>query len=99
MKYFKYLLLLLLLNNCQAQEQPLIVEQQLITDFSKARIYARLIQENNGVVEWKPYYKYLNTINIYDITYLSDGLKVKGYLIAPKIEFFHSRLYVIHLHG
>ncbi len=86
MKYIKYLLLILLFNSCIAQEKPLILEQKLITDFSKARIYPKLIQETDGNVQWKPYYKYLETIDIYDITYLSDGLKVKGYLIKPKKE-------------
>jgi len=32
----------------------------------------------------KPNYKYLNTVTIEKITYLSDGLKVKGYLVTPK---------------
>jgi dipeptidyl aminopeptidase/acylaminoacyl peptidase len=86
MKYIKFLLLFFIFNNCQAQEKTLIIKQQLITDFSKARIYPKIIQEVEGTVQWKPYYKYLDAINIYDITYLSDGLKVKGYLIKPKKE-------------
>ncbi len=32
----------------------------------------------------KPKYNYLNTVTIERITYLSDGLKVKGYLVTPK---------------
>jgi len=86
MKYFKYLLLLLFLNNCQAQQQPLIIEQQLITDLSKLPIYTKLIKEVNGIITWKEKYNYLDNINMYVITYLSDGLKVKGYLIKPKKE-------------
>ena len=31
-------------------------------------------------------YNYLNTVTIEKITYLSDGLKVKGYLVSPKKE-------------
>jgi len=34
----------------------------------------------------KPNYNYLNTVIIEKITYLSDGLKVKGYLVTPKKE-------------
>jgi dipeptidyl aminopeptidase/acylaminoacyl peptidase len=86
MKYIKFLFLFFIFNNCKAQEKTLIIEQQLITDFSKARIYPKLIQEIGGAIQWKPYYKYLDAINIYNITYLSDGLKVKGYLIKPKKE-------------
>jgi len=86
MKYFKVLLLLLIFNNCQAQERNLIVEQQLITDFSKAKIYKTLVQITDDEVQWNPYYEYLDAIEIYDITYLSDGLKVKGYLVKPKKE-------------
>lgn len=89
MKYFKYLLLILLLNNCQAQEQPLIVEQQLITDFSKFPVYSRLTEKVNGIITWKEKYNYLNDINIYTITYLSDGLKIKGLLVKPKKEGYY----------
>ena len=39
---------------------------------------------NNGKL--KPKYDYLNTVIIEKITYLSDGLKVKGYLVRPKKE-------------
>ncbi len=37
---------------------------------------------NNG--ELKPSYKYLTKVTIEKITYLSDGLRVKGYLVIPK---------------
>jgi len=86
MKYIKFLLFILLINSCNAQKKSLILEQKLITDYSKTRIYKNIIKEENGIVSWKPYYQYLETIDIYDITYLSDGLKVKGYLIKPKKE-------------
>lgn len=86
MKYFKFLLLFFLFNNCQAQNKNLIVEQKLITDFSKTPIYSRLITEEKGKTTWKKKYNYLNNINIYAITYLSDGLKVKGFLVKPKKE-------------
>ncbi len=37
---------------------------------------------DNGKLKTK--YNYLNTVTIEKITYLSDGLKVKGYLVTPK---------------
>lgn len=85
MKHLILLAFLLIFNSCQSQENnKLLLRQDLISDLSKYPIYPRLTEEVNGEIEWKENFKYLDSINIYSITYLSDGLKVNGFLVEPK---------------
>lgn len=84
MKYLNLFLLLFLFSNAQAQESKLLVGKHLVSDLSKYPIYSKLVQDNNGKKEWKAQYKYLDSIEIYGITYLSDGLKIKGLMVKPK---------------
>lgn len=87
MKYIQLLAFLLIFNSCQSQENDkLLLRQDLISDLSKYPIYPRLTEEVNDKIEWKEDFKYLDEIDIYVITYLSDGLKVKGLLVKPKKE-------------
>ena len=75
----KLILLIVLLSYVSyAQNGKVITRKEL--QWQNKTIFQSLF--NNGVV--KPNYTYLNTITIEKITYLSDGLKVKGYLIRPK---------------
>lgn len=84
MRYLNALIFLLILTTCQAQENKLLLKQNLISDFSQTPIYSRLTENINGKTEWKEAFKYIDSIDIYSITYLSDGLKVNGLLVKPK---------------
>lgn len=82
MKYFKIfttLLILALWMGCSAQQHSnLIVDQKgiLIEEYP---IYHDLKNENKGN-------EYLDSLIFDEITYLSDGLKVKAFVIQPKSE-------------
>ena len=84
MKYIKLILLILIFSNCQAQENKLLVRESLISDWSKYPIYPRLVEDKNGKNDWKYEYKYLDSIDVFGITYLSDGLKIRGLMAKPK---------------
>lgn len=84
MKYIKLLAFILIFTSCQSQETKLLLRQELISDLSDTPIYPRLTEEVNGQIKWKENFKYLDSIEIYGITYLSDGLKVNGLLVQPK---------------
>lgn len=84
MKYITLFAFLLLFSNSKAQETKLLLRQELISDLSNTPIYSRLTENVNGRIEWKDNFKYLDSIEIYGITYLSDGLKIKGLLVKPK---------------
>ena len=84
MKYFKIVFLLLIFSNCHAQESELLLRKDLITDWSKYPIYKRLVKSMDKPNDWKEAYAYLEDIEVYRITYLSDGLKVNGFMAAPK---------------
>jgi dipeptidyl aminopeptidase/acylaminoacyl peptidase len=75
---------LLLCFSCKAQEGNKLISQELITNLSETPIYNRLTEVVDGKIQWKDKFKYLDDIDIYSITYLSDGLKIKGFLVKPK---------------
>ena len=79
MKYIKLILITLLFSNYQGQSNELLISKRLISDWSKYPIYPRLVEDENGEKEWKKAYKYLDSIDVYGITYLSDGLKINGF--------------------
>ncbi len=83
MKYLSSFLFVLLFSNCQSQTQPLLLKEKLI-DVSEFPIYTHLVKDTSSANNWKEHYIYLNDIEIYGITYLSDGLKIKGLLVKPK---------------
>jgi dipeptidyl aminopeptidase/acylaminoacyl peptidase len=84
MKYLKILTLILIFTNANAQDTKLLLSQKLISNISETPIYSRLTEEIDGRREWKKQFKYIDSIEIYSITYLSDGLKIKGLLVKPK---------------
>lgn len=83
-KHLTFLVLLIFFTSCTAQEKKLLVSQRLISDLSETPIYPRLTEEINGERVWKESFKYLDSIDIYEITYLSDGLKINGLMVKQK---------------
>ncbi|RED95227.1 alpha/beta hydrolase family protein [Marinoscillum furvescens] len=77
-----YLTFLLLLACFSSWSQQLL-DKKPLDQWSNYPIYPRLIQEDGS---WKPQFAYLDSISIFSISYLSDGLNVKGMLISPKAE-------------
>ncbi len=77
-----FLLLFLALHG-QAQTK-LLLDKKLVSDWSAYPIYPKLVESKNGVNQWKSAFKYLDSIEVYAISYLSDGLKINGLLAKPK---------------
>lgn len=86
MKYLTLALIILLCTSCSAQEKELLIRKSLISDWSKYPIYPRLVDDTENPTGWKDEFKYLDDIDVYGITYISDGLKVHGLMAAPKKE-------------
>ncbi|PQJ73132.1 alpha/beta hydrolase family protein [Polaribacter butkevichii] len=84
MKFITVIAFLLIFTNIEAQEKKLLLQQELISDLSKTKIYPKLIEYVDGEIEWQEKFKYIDSIQIYRITYLSDGLKINGFLVQPK---------------
>ena len=84
MKHITIFAFLLILTSCEAQKIKLLFRQELISDLSETPIYPRLTKNVNGVTQWKENFNYLDSIEIYKITYLSDGLKINGFMVKPK---------------
>lgn len=84
MKHITIFTFLLVFINCSSQEKKLLIRQKLISDLSEIPIYSRLTKDINGQIEWKDNFKYLDSVEIYGITYLSDGLKINGLMVKPK---------------
>lgn len=65
-----------------AQDQALLLRADHLEDISDTPIYERLVSDDGS---WKPKYAYMDSIDMYSITYLSDGLKVTGFLVKPDL--------------
>ncbi len=78
------ILLLLLATGCNSQEPKLLSEEDIGAIAETAFYYERTITNAEGNEELLPEYKYLDSIQISEITYLSDNLKIKGFSISPK---------------
>ena len=91
-KTFVAVLLVLVTMNLFGQENGQVIEKNLIPNdtllslFSKTSIPERFVISNESSMSWNNNWKHLDNLNLYSITYFSDGLKVKGYLIEPKAE-------------
>lgn len=86
MKYISLFLLFSVCLSCFAQDNTLLVEQQQITNLSEFPFYQKVTEENNDNYTWKTEYQYMDSIEVYAITYMSDGLKVNGFLVKPKVH-------------
>ncbi len=84
MKYFLLCFLTLPVVFGSAQSDKLVLSKELFDDYSSTPIYDRLIEKEEDQIKWKPEYAYLDSIDIYLISYLSDGLKINGLLAQPK---------------
>jgi dipeptidyl aminopeptidase/acylaminoacyl peptidase len=83
MKQIVLLTLILLLNSCTAQES-IIVEKNKI-DWKN---YPSLFQ-NEEKTKFVEKYHFLKNVEMYEITYLSDGLKIQSFAAIPKKEGKH----------
>lgn len=84
MRWINLITLFIIVSSCHAQNESLLINQTLISDWSKTPIYQRLIDNVDEPSGWNEEYKYLDDIEVYSITYMSDGLKVNGFLAKPK---------------
>lgn len=69
--------------NGVSQSKGQLVSTSLI-DLSKSPLYPKLTEELNGERVYKKKFKHLEELKLYKLWYLSDGLKVNGYIIRPK---------------
>ncbi len=84
MTLFRILFLLLFFSSCYAQKEVLLLHQSKINDLPLDPVYPRLIEEKDGVTQWKEQFQYLDSIDIYEIIYKSDDLRIKGFMVKPK---------------
>ena len=89
MKYLHLSALVLLSSILSAQDSTLLLKKSLITNWSDYPVYSYIAEEVDGESVWKESYSYLDSIELYGITYRSDGLKVKGMMAVPKTEGRH----------
>ncbi len=70
--------------SCHSQTNNLLIIKELISDISYTPIYPRITVLENGKTKWKEGFEYIDSIDIFKINYLSDGLRVNGFLVQPK---------------
>lgn len=84
MKYLHLVVFFFLSSILIAQNSDLLIKKSLITNWSDYPVYPYLTEDVDGEKVWKEEYQYLDSIDLYGIAYMSDGLKVKGLLAKPK---------------
>jgi dipeptidyl aminopeptidase/acylaminoacyl peptidase len=77
------LCILSIASSCSSQESILISKTK-ITDFSNYPFYDKITVTANNVISWKKPYRFIDSINVSKITYVSDGLKINGFCVEPK---------------
>ena len=91
-KTFSVVVMVFMTLNLFGQENGQIISKisipmdTLLNQFSKISSPERFIVSEETTLTWNENWKHLDSLNLFGITYLSDGLKVKGYLIEPKAE-------------
>ncbi|HHS95337.1 MAG TPA: hypothetical protein ENJ45_02015 [Phaeodactylibacter sp.] len=84
MKYLIPFFFLLLCGNTAPAQNGKIVAREKVNILQNEKIALRISYKKNGKRYFHEKYQYLDDVQIERITYLSDGLKVKGYLAYPK---------------
>ncbi|MBW1294385.1 alpha/beta hydrolase family protein [Aquimarina litoralis] len=83
----RILILLLLICNfsaCSSQEESLIIEQQKINWKDYPNLYT-----DQSKSKFKDRLHFLENVDMYEISYMSDGLKIQAFAAIPKKEGKH----------
>ena len=89
MKIFISFMLFILCVQISLAQNGKIVARQSLDIFHNKKLANRISRSQKGQRVLKEKYKYLDSVKIEQITYMSDGLKVKGYLATPKFGKKH----------
>ncbi len=82
-KAFLSAFLIFLIGNTYSQDGKIVQREELkVTDLEDIKNI--IFEENGKSSRLKETYYYLNKVRIEKIVYLSDGLKVVGYIVSPK---------------
>ncbi len=81
-----YLLALLFLIqiSVSGQAEGAWFSKEAITDLTNTPIYPRLVEGAPDGSRWNSEYAYLDSIEMFRIQYLSDGIRVNGLLVQPR---------------
>lgn len=73
---------------CQAQETlteaHLLLEEQYFDPLVDEVNHPAMVEEVDGVLQWRPGFAYADSLQVSKLTYSSDGLRVKAWLVQPK---------------
>jgi len=84
----KYILLLFIIVSTTklVGQNTKILSRETLDIFKNEELSNRISTFINNEQVLKPNFRYLDSVKIEEITYLSDGLRVKGYLASPIYE-------------
>ena len=80
---FSFSILFLLVQSLTAQNGK-ILAREMVDIYNNEELARRISYKDGDEQKLIDEYAYLDSVNIERITYLSDGLKVNGYLAYPK---------------
>lgn len=71
---------------CNAQPIQLLIHSTKIDGILDSIAHRSAVQSVDGEKRWTAKFSYMNELEISQIQYLSDGLKINGYIVQPKAE-------------
>ena len=84
MKWMLLLCTLLVANQSLAQTDGEIIESVKIDDYDALIDYIKTTEKRDTVTLDRSRFEHFQDVRVWGITYWSDGLKVKGFLLKPK---------------
>lgn len=84
LRYFVFVALQLVILQVSAQRNGEILEKTQLNGFEELLAYIKATEERDSTGLNKERFRYFDSVMVSGITYWSDGLKVKGFLLQPK---------------
>lgn len=79
-----YIFFFITIFSCEAQKSKCFISETPIHNISTTPVYKMITDTVDNKIVWADEYKYIDSIDMSWITYLSDGLKIRGLLVKPK---------------
>ena len=76
----------MLFLTCQSQhlQQKILLEKTQVQGLVDSFSNSILVEELDGKRQWASAFNYLDSISVHRITYVSDGLKINGFVVLPR---------------
>lgn len=82
--YSLFCILFLSCTSHAQQKESILLKNEPVVNLIDSINHKSLIREIDGVRKWSKSFAYIDSLQINEITYWSDSLRVNGYIVQPK---------------